>query len=993
MQHLDRIGWLEICLGRDSRLAIHDKDRLQVVIDELAQPDCQYPSLCTFLGNKEKDLALQYLYPQNNIKRYSSCSNIRLRPDTMSLNSTRPVLFADGDVQQLRPLPDTSPEATLGNPVLWECCSMQAILIIVWARLVFLFTDVICIFGDDLDGLKGVAEFLAACIRIQSASSFPSALRPRVIVALRARTEDLDEYLLQTELFYHQLYSSGDKSLNDSFSAINFVYLDESLSPTARYERLRALIKGQIQDMTMLYRDNGALPSATQLVALFGSALQHLTTTIDRPFNFVESTRVNNKVSQAVGTNIAHYHRAGKTAGFQGGDIAPVVAAALLMDHYFPEMLGIESALLFLTALPPRMVFHTLYKEKILEALQKEVDWPQSSPEELTNQIECQFITVFDEMVYNNRSSAELRKRQLVSQYGRLCRIRSNRICLYCILRVAQHTLGCGHTMCDTCAQIFGVPVPSYEYRFQIAFCLHCLYRRPLIIDVLPPTMSPSVLAIDGGGVRGVIPLEFLLLLQEHLRPCQIPDIFDLGVGTSSGTPRLYNLEPSNIGKVLAKHIFRERRRAALPWLMRILLSRLPVLGSLSKWIIWLLYDSCYDSRVFESTLKVAFHRKENLFGPFAIPSGPLFSGAKFGVTATSISRNTNSFIMGNFNAVQDPGEEDHGYEILRPYNVKDEPRVCQAPAHIRGIGSFQDGGLQYNFTGAIASQLCHRIWPSRGGPARLLSLGTGITDSACDRTPHFRHVFSDGFLRRGFDAWMSSMDTEQEWHRMRNQLSEASRPDYFRFNVPLGGIPSPIDAVAMIKSYRDLVLLQPGSARIAREAASALLASRFYFELTDLPPKDGFPFWCHGVIRCKGQAKDVVQALSQLHPQGLDLAIESKKVGHFGTTRDICCECGCFVHPVIFLVRHSEETIDIRIRPSPHDGWRINGFPANMASFEMKQSPSSPFGRSDHGYLNRAPCINCISHESSRRTRGTRRRRGSGTLGSREEQTKRVCL
>lgn len=340
MQNPDRIGWLETCIGRDSRLAIHDQDRLQAVIDELAQPDYQYPSLCTFLGNKEKDLALQQLYPQNNIKRYSSCSNIRLRPDIMSLNSTRPILFADGDVRQLRPLSGSSPEAALGNPVLWECCSLQALLITVWARLVFLFTDVICIFGDDLDGLSGVAEFLAACIRIQSASSFPSAVRPRVIIALRARTEDMDERVLQTQLFYHQLHSSGDKSLNDSFSAINIVYLDESLSPTAQYERLRALIKGQLQDMTMLCHDNSALPSATQLLALFRSALQHFTTTVDDPFNFVESTRDNNRVSQAVGANIAHYHQAGQSAGFQGEDIAPVIATALLMDHYVPEMLG-----------------------------------------------------------------------------------------------------------------------------------------------------------------------------------------------------------------------------------------------------------------------------------------------------------------------------------------------------------------------------------------------------------------------------------------------------------------------------------------------------------------------------------------------------------------------------------------------------------------------------------------------------------------------------
>lgn len=94
--------------------------------------------------------------------------------------------------------------------------------------------------------------------------------------------------------------------------------------------------------------------------------------------------------------------------------------------------------------------------------------------------------------------------------------------------------------MCDRCAQVFGDPVTGTEYQFNFRGCLCCLYQRPLTVDVLPPTMSPSVLALDGGGVRGVIPLEFLLLVQEHLRPCTIQEVIDLALGTSSG-----RLEPT----------------------------------------------------------------------------------------------------------------------------------------------------------------------------------------------------------------------------------------------------------------------------------------------------------------------------------------------------------------------------------------------------------------------------------------------------------------
>jgi hypothetical protein len=49
--------------------------------------------------------------------------------------------------------------------------------------------------------------------------------------------------------------------------------------------------------------------------------------------------------------------------------------------------------------------------------------------------------------------------------------------------------------------------------------------------------MNPTILAIDGGGVRGGIPLEYLLLVQESLgKDCRIHDLIDLSVGSSSGT-------------------------------------------------------------------------------------------------------------------------------------------------------------------------------------------------------------------------------------------------------------------------------------------------------------------------------------------------------------------------------------------------------------------------------------------------------------------------
>lgn len=182
------------------------------------------------------------------------------------------------------------------------------------------------------------------------------------------------------------------------------------------------------------------------------------------------------------------------------------------------------------------MVFRTLYQTVVTQAYRRsQALWPALCPAQQTDSVERHFSELFEIFSANASTSVNMRRKQLESQSGQLCRLRSNLICLFCLLRTAQHILACGHTLCDRCAQVFGAPVAGLEYQFTVKGCLYCLYQRPLTVDVLPPTMSPTILALDGGGVRGVIPLEFLLLVQEHLRPCTVQDVVDLALGTSSG--------------------------------------------------------------------------------------------------------------------------------------------------------------------------------------------------------------------------------------------------------------------------------------------------------------------------------------------------------------------------------------------------------------------------------------------------------------------------
>ncbi|KAE8334246.1 hypothetical protein BDV24DRAFT_146189 [Aspergillus arachidicola] len=112
---------------------------------------------------------------------------------------------------------------------------------------------------------------------------------------------------------------------------------------------------------------------------------------------------------------------------------------------------------------------------------------------------------------------------------------------------------------------------------------------------------------------------------------------------------------------LLARRIFRERRQPAISWLLRLILRRDSLLGDIPKWLSWFFHDSCYDARLFDDCLQEAFGGDRR---------------AKFGVVATSIARETKSFVFGNFNAVN-WFELNHGYELFRASKRNSEPLLA----------------------------------------------------------------------------------------------------------------------------------------------------------------------------------------------------------------------------------------------------------------------------------------------------------------------------
>lgn len=146
--------------------------------------------------------------------------------------------------------------------------------------------------------------------------------------------------------------------------------------------------------------------------------------------------------------------------------------------------------------------------------------------------VERHMNRLFHRLIFECHSSARLHYDNLSKLNCDWVAVHSNRTCLYCLFRTPEKTLSCGHSIDDTCVRIFGRGLPGAEEKFVIQRCILC--KEGTLTTVLQPlTASLSILTIDGGGSRGVIPLEFLALMQNMI-DCPIQDLLDMAVGTSS---------------------------------------------------------------------------------------------------------------------------------------------------------------------------------------------------------------------------------------------------------------------------------------------------------------------------------------------------------------------------------------------------------------------------------------------------------------------------
>ncbi|PVH90449.1 FabD/lysophospholipase-like protein, partial [Periconia macrospinosa] len=100
-----------------------------------------------------------------------------------------------------------------------------------------------------------------------------------------------------------------------------------------------------------------------------------------------------------------------------------------------------------------------------------------------------------------------------------------------------EHKFPCGHVFCECCCTELGQPQELDCYLYSFTTCPLCVQPCAVSVRIKPPTAGARVLTIDGGGIRAVIPIQFLRALEAALGlDMPVQEHFDFAYGTSSGS-------------------------------------------------------------------------------------------------------------------------------------------------------------------------------------------------------------------------------------------------------------------------------------------------------------------------------------------------------------------------------------------------------------------------------------------------------------------------
>ena len=728
------------------------------------------------------------------------------------------------------------------------------------------------------------------------------------------------------------IYSVEDLILRyySSFKVVRIPARPRYTTINEQIGKLHSVIKKNCDDSFRTKRRARMLTNADELNTYLQSGFDHFTTHLDVPFNFMQISLLRNPIPNDFGGHILQLcttisaqqpnHQPGRVS-WMFEKLSVMLASCVLLDcarfrkgrvdelftnyekffdyamgeylelHYpcsfvsadgtrqcqlvkarhqvkgHQDEQGIISSGDYVAAFDSKFVLQWKAQLKAaIEGIHRDFSYEieQASQVEDTNAIPEERIALDLHIEYLN---------QFYETIGPASSIISHATCFCCLMDVPEHPLPCGHVLCNAC-------IKAYGKVNKLAISLSCcpLHREatrwatPSDIKFKPPGAGVRVLALDGGGVRGVVQLEVLRAIEQTLGGyLPVQAFFDLMIGTGTGGMLAVALAMKDrtvdscldMFTAMCDHAFTPRMKG-----VPIINQLVQAIGNGPK----------YKTKPLHEALKTAFSETDDLFGS----SESIRNGTRVGLTSTSAT-GRETILMASYRR---PDDFLPAYSFERPHEPDMELKLWESvagalsnPAYFKTFSikskTYQDGGLRCVNPAFIADRERRLIWPDVGEPDLFLSLGTGqnrITVleklSGRPKEAHLQTVIprpgQTAEEARRARKWRSRkpddiLDAELAWQDFRNyavqERSEAKGRRFIRFNPDLDRDPPAADAKNDLETLQIVVrkrLQTPHRLAALRNVAHRLVASSFYLDVQSKTTGKEGEKTCRSVISCR---------------------------------------------------------------------------------------------------------------------------------------------
>ncbi|KAH7060994.1 acyl transferase/acyl hydrolase/lysophospholipase, partial [Paraphoma chrysanthemicola] len=917
-----------ISFYKNEQVTLRQTSAFYDIVSRLDTPEKKYPSLVVLTGNLDDPKRLHGLVPRSR-KGYDAGPHggLQLELDHNSAFNECPILVAHGCVETFNM---TEPESVMApchthaiRELQWPGASSELNAGALFRRILQPFAQLVCFFITAGESSQRTANRLRDWSEVHRGMGH----QPRLLIVAAPgetrRTIDIQKGLLE-------LFQALDQETISLLRRVSVHGLDQQQT---LQDRIRSEVSYSREDC-MRHR---TLFSAVHMESLFSHACDHLITSGSEPFDMLVASRLHRPVSSSVGDHVADLLDSVRSYEELTQFAAPFIAECLRLDNYTKDVHGFA----------PADVFATHYRSACSASIENKALTFGKLEEViilragLVKRIETQFL----ERSWSSRDRS--RSRVLGEFREWLSRRITHRSCLACLTRAPEHKFWCQHVLCEECCMEFGRSTAVNPNLYQMSECPLCATPSHLRVRVRPATAGLRVLAIDGGGIRAVIPIQFLRALQRAVgsvisSSIPIQELFDLSFGTSSGCMvnlALYGLgmevgEAFDVFKALSSRVFQGRTRLGF----RPIDSAYSLLAACRK--------GWYPAEDIDGALDEIFGKATMLDHPYMTAIG-----ARTGFPVVNLD-SLETCVITSYNGVGEKTcvdtQQRATYRSLRSsgpcdeISVKDAMRGASAaplyftPKSINEHGRFMDGGLSSNNPSLLAWQEARKIAPGLRRPDQFVSVGTGISkESNAHDAKAARHY------------WKENFDGDKHFASML-QMMDASYSDdvgeidgwFRRFNLPLDGQPPDLADASAINSLAEVAQSYFESHRPIDELALSMIALLFYFELRCRPVYENGRYVCYGRILCRLPAVDpaYMKLIAKLEDVGARFVVHGHTLSARGLKFATLDNSGNFSRPVCLRVGSLSDPINIALKLPDTQLLNISASSSSIASFVKLQ-------------------------------------------------------